>query len=330
MAGALRAASPPSRGVRAAVAGKKFGIAEALKLYFRALLVSSLHVARSTAVRPSVPAPPASPSPTGPQLYRLQYLLEWLRSGRPLTAGRAAHELEVSERTVASDIAYLRHVGVPLAFDRRRNTYVLTEPFGNLPLVALSRTDLAAFLVARHALDALGDTAHAPLLADVAERLARHLPEAVRVAPETLTRTIRFDPGPRPHTRFPWLVDAGGGRARRARGLAPVRLQLAERRGRARDGAGRGAVLPPLLREPVVPRRPLPPPPGHARLPPRPDPGAGGDPRRLRRAGGLRRGGVPRPGLRHAPGGADVRGVRAVHASTRRGGSGRSGGTRAR
>ena len=165
-----------------------------------------LHVASSTAARPFVPAPPAPPSPTGPQLYRLQYLLEWLRSGRPLTAGRAAGELEVSERTVASDIAYLRHVGVPLAFDRRRNTYVLTEPFGNLPLAALSRTDLAAFLVAQHALDALGDTVHAPLLAGVAERLARHLPESVRVAPETLARTIRFDPGPRPHARFPWLA----------------------------------------------------------------------------------------------------------------------------
>lgn len=153
-----------------------------------------------------MPASPDSSSPTGPQLYRLQYLLEWLRSGRPLTAGRAANELEVSERTIASDVAYLRHVGVPLAFDRRRNTYVLAEPFGNLPLVALSRTDLAAFLVAQHALAALGDTVNAPLLADVTERLAQHLPEAVRVAPETLARTIRFDPGPHPHTRFPWLA----------------------------------------------------------------------------------------------------------------------------
>lgn len=139
------------------------------------------------------------------QLYRLQYLLQWLRDGRVVNTRRAAEAFEVSARTIASDIAYLRLIGVPLAFDRRRNSYVLEEPFDNLPLVSLRQTELATFLVAQHALEALGDAGHANLLAGVVERLARHLPETIHVEPEALARWVRFEPGPHPRVRFQWF-----------------------------------------------------------------------------------------------------------------------------
>ena len=137
-------------------------------------------------------------SVTGPQLFRLQYLLEQLRDGAPLTTRVAAEHLEVSRRTIANDVEYLRQIGVPLEFDQRRKTYYLTEPFGNLPLVALQRSELAAFLVARFALEAMGDTATANVLRGVVDRLAEHLPSTVRVAPEELRRSVRFSNGPRP------------------------------------------------------------------------------------------------------------------------------------
>ncbi|NBC17351.1 MAG: WYL domain-containing protein [Bacteroidetes bacterium] len=138
-------------------------------------------------------------TPTGPQLWRLQQLLQWLRSGRPLTTRRAAERFEVSRRTIYSDIEYLRQIGVPITYDQEQHTYVLEGDFANLPLVALEQTDLAAFLVARFALEAWGDTRHAGLLQSVTERLARHLPEEIHVEPDALTRMIRFDPGPQPH-----------------------------------------------------------------------------------------------------------------------------------
>ncbi|GIV58262.1 MAG: DNA-binding protein [Rhodothermaceae bacterium] len=147
----------------------------------------------------------AVPRPSGPQLWRLQQILEWLRTGRRLTQTLAAEAFEVSSRTIASDLEYLRQIGVPLTFDRRKRSYVLTEPFGNLPILSLTRTEFAAFLVARHALDALGDTAHADLLERVMERLSDHLPETIRVEPETLSRTIRFERGPGPATPLPYL-----------------------------------------------------------------------------------------------------------------------------
>jgi len=142
----------------------------------------------------------------GPQILRLQRLLEWLRSGRPLTTTRAARHFEVSRRTIASDIEYLRRLGVPVAYDRRRQTYYLEEPFtDNLPLIALDRAELAAFLVARLALEAFGDTPDTVLLEAAVERLAAHLPEPIHVDPDTLTRTLRFEMEPRPRTPLRYL-----------------------------------------------------------------------------------------------------------------------------
>jgi predicted DNA-binding transcriptional regulator YafY len=133
-----------------------------------------------------------------PQLWRLEQLIQWLRAARPLTTRWAAEVLEVSRRTVHNDLEHLRSLGVPVAWDSRKGTYFLSEPFDHLPFLSLRRTEWAAFLVARHALEALGDTPHAALLQAVTERLAAQLPETVRIEPDTLTRTLRIDPGPQP------------------------------------------------------------------------------------------------------------------------------------
>ncbi len=169
-----------------------------LRYIAKELLAPNAHMPMDTS------QPPAH-LPNGPQLWRLQRLVEWLRSGRKLTQKLAAEEFQVSPRTIAGDVAYLRQIGVPLTFDRRRGTYVLTEPYGNLPLVTLRRTEWAAFLVASQALEALGDAPHARLLEAAALRLAEFLPPTVRVAPETLSRMIRFEAGPQPCTPLPFL-----------------------------------------------------------------------------------------------------------------------------
>lgn len=141
----------------------------------------------------------------GPQLTRLHHLLHWLGRGRPLTTRLAAEALEVSRRTIANDIERLRSLGVPVAYDPRAGTYKVSEPFGTLPAVSLSRSELAAFLVARHALDAFGDDVHAPVLAEAAERLAAALPEAVHVDSALLARAIRFEAGPQPRAALPHI-----------------------------------------------------------------------------------------------------------------------------
>lgn len=127
------------------------------------------------------------------QLHRIQYLVEWLRRRRTFTRGDAAREFQVTVRTIAEDIRRLKALGVPVAFDSRRNTYFLTESFDGLPLLSIKRTEYAALLVARYALEALGDTPDAEHLEAVADRLASQLTPEVQVAPETLRRVVQID-----------------------------------------------------------------------------------------------------------------------------------------
>ncbi|ARA93463.1 DNA-binding transcriptional regulator [Rhodothermaceae bacterium RA] len=136
-----------------------------------------------------------------PQLWRLRHLIAWLQDGRRFTRRTAAAEFQVSVRTISDDIERLKSLGVPVDWDARRNTYHLTEPFDDLPFLSIKRTEYAAFLVARFALEALGDTPDALLLKGLVERLSGHLPPEVQVHPDTLSRAIQIHPGSRP--RYP-------------------------------------------------------------------------------------------------------------------------------
>jgi len=137
-------------------------------------------------------------TPGGPQMWRILQVLSFLRAKQPFTARSAAEKFEVSQRTIHSDIEWLRAFGAPISFDQRKNTYVLTEPFEEFPLLSVRRGEWAAFLVAQHALEALGDIPHAQVLENAVRRLAEYLPDTIRVEPEVLARTIRFQVGPHP------------------------------------------------------------------------------------------------------------------------------------
>jgi|SRR5690625_227353 len=140
--------------------------------------------------------------PHGPQLWRLQHLIEWLRRGEKLTTRLAADRFEVSQRTIASDIEWLQMLGIPVEYDASAFTYRLTEPFENLPLTVLDRSSFAALLVAQHALAALGDSPQAALLEQVVTRLSNLFPDTIAVDPNVVSRSIRFESGPRPHRGF--------------------------------------------------------------------------------------------------------------------------------
>lgn len=132
----------------------------------------------------------------GPQIWRLQRLLEWLKSGQTLTTRLAAERFEVSQRTIASDIGHLRQLGVPVEYDASRFTYILQESFDNLPSNVLTRADYAALLVATHALAALGDSADARILEQVTERLADVLPEELLADASEGAAVLKLNAGP--------------------------------------------------------------------------------------------------------------------------------------
>lgn len=63
--------------------------------------------------------------------------MEWLRSGQRLTTAMGAATFNVSRRTIARDLAYIRDVlSLHVSFDSAQNSYVLAEEHTALPFLA--------------------------------------------------------------------------------------------------------------------------------------------------------------------------------------------------
>lgn len=91
---------------------------------------------------PTVPIPPPVPPPSPPASSlpaeeRSHRLIEWLRSGEPLTTCLAAEAFGVSRRTIARDLTRLRDdLRLDVTFDPTQNSYVLAEEHTALPYLA--------------------------------------------------------------------------------------------------------------------------------------------------------------------------------------------------
>lgn len=71
-----------------------------------------------------------------PATSRHHILIEWLRAGRVLTTRLAADTLDVSRRTVARDLVYLRDArGLAIAYDSTQGTYTLDQRQASIPFV---------------------------------------------------------------------------------------------------------------------------------------------------------------------------------------------------
>lgn len=157
------------------------------------------------------------------QLQRCTQLVQWLQTEQPFTTASAARRLGVTERTLQRDLARLRDGwNIPVVWNATRRSFEATVPVAQIPAVPLSARDLAALLVAQHALTALGDTASAHLVRHAADRLADALPPSVVVPPHALAETVRFVPdGPRTDARGAWHLPL----AEAAEGHRVVRLR---------------------------------------------------------------------------------------------------------
>jgi predicted DNA-binding transcriptional regulator YafY len=89
-----------------------------------------------------------------PQLERLVWLHQQIKTQRYPNSARLAERFEVSEKTARRDIALLRdRFNAPLAFDRRRNGYLYDEPLYELPCLPAGEQEVLCLLMARRLLD---------------------------------------------------------------------------------------------------------------------------------------------------------------------------------
>ena len=92
-------------------------------------------------------------------MWRVFEIHRLVRSGRFPNCSTLAQEIEVTAKTIQRDISFMRdQLGMPLEYDAIRHGYHYTQEVSEFPLLQLSRNDLVALFLARHALDPLRGT----------------------------------------------------------------------------------------------------------------------------------------------------------------------------
>lgn len=115
------------------------------------------------------------------QLERLLKLDSLLRSKTRLTTISIAEELEVSERTIRSDLAFLRdRFDAPLEYSPKLGHHY-TDPEWRLPSIPLTSGELFALTVGARMLEAYAGSPYALQLRSAISRLSERLPEKIWV-----------------------------------------------------------------------------------------------------------------------------------------------------
>lgn len=130
------------------------------------------------------------------KLERLIKIDDLIRSRTRHTAGSIAEALEVSERTIRSDVNALQtYFNAPLESDLKRG-YYYTDGNWRLPTIPLSQGELFALTLGAKALEAYAGSAYEAELSSSIKQLSQRLPERVLVDLQRLSEErINFRPG---------------------------------------------------------------------------------------------------------------------------------------
>lgn len=110
-------------------------------------------------------------------LERLLQIDALLRSGQRQTVVSLAEALEVSDRTIRSDLAFLRdRFNAPIEFSRKKGHYY-SDTEWRLPSISLSQGELFALTLGARMLEAYAGFTYAAELRSAIERLSDRLPE---------------------------------------------------------------------------------------------------------------------------------------------------------
>lgn len=132
-----------------------------------------------------------------PFFRRVLEVHELLRRGRPLDCTRLAQRFGTSKKTVQRLVEQMRaDFGAPIAFDRKKESYVYTEKGWRPPFLPVDAADLFAIGLASKVLRLYeGTPAYRDLEAAYA-RIAKVLPDEIRVSPSSLVERLWIHPEP--------------------------------------------------------------------------------------------------------------------------------------
>jgi len=122
------------------------------------------------------------------QLERLLQIDGFLRSKQRQTSDTLAIALEVSERTIRKDLAFLRdRYHAPLEYSHKQGWYY-TDAQWRLPSITLTQGELFALTLGARMLQAYAGSAYEKELQSSIQRLAERLPEKTRINLERLAQ----------------------------------------------------------------------------------------------------------------------------------------------
>jgi predicted DNA-binding transcriptional regulator YafY len=117
-----------------------------------------------------------------PALWRVMEIHKILRAGGFPNCSTLAREIEVTTKTIQRDVSFMRdQLGLPLEYDAVRHGYFYSEPVHEFPMLHLSRSDLVALFLARHALEPLRGTRLERMLAASFSKIAEACPGEVSI-----------------------------------------------------------------------------------------------------------------------------------------------------
>lgn len=130
-----------------------------------------------------------------PQYYRIKRIVDMVREGSEAgylpNRGDFRRELEVSPRTLARDLDFLRdEERAPIEYDATRHGYRLTDEAYRLPPVRISRREAFGFALARKLLSAFEGTPLEMEMRSVLGKIAESLEGEISVEPEWLSEQV--------------------------------------------------------------------------------------------------------------------------------------------
>ena len=105
-----------------------------------------------------------------------------IRAGRYPNCSSMAKAIEVTPKTIQRDVSFMRdQLGMPLEYHPIKHGYYYTQEVHEFPMLHLSRNDLVALFLARHALEPLRGTRLERMLADSFSKIAGACPGEVSI-----------------------------------------------------------------------------------------------------------------------------------------------------
>lgn len=115
-------------------------------------------------------------------MWRVMEIHKIVRAGRHPNCTTLSQEIEVTPKTIQRDISFMRdQLGMPLEYHPIKHGYYYTQEVHEFPMLQLSRNDLVALFLARHALEPLRGTRLERMLAESFSKIAEACPGEVSI-----------------------------------------------------------------------------------------------------------------------------------------------------